>query len=133
MEQSRRKLSDLRAHISAKGGLKAELKRKAIVECIIQEMKLVPQFVNYKNDMEFLTLAVTLAGNCIKESDEVKLEELVMDVYRGLFQISEAELLAVSKNVTYLKNNGLVEKIPKWKIWGGRIIKLIARYFRETV
>jgi hypothetical protein len=95
---------------------KTNVVKRRIIERI-NELGLV-DLHKYKNDNEFLVLVANLIENLITKKDSVSKKQLLIEVYKQLFGISEEEANILSNNIEFICNQkGLVKKMSYYKLF----------------
>ena len=77
-----------------------------------QKVAEYPPTHNLKCCNEFLLYACRIVENLIKKSDGISKKQLVIDVFRQLFNLQPPEVVLIDSAIEFLWSNDLIVKIP---------------------
>jgi len=98
---------------------KAQLLNDLLV-VLKQKIADYPASHNLKICNEFLLMCCKLVEEVIKKADLINKKQLVLDLFKSMFNLSLPELVVLDNAVEFLWSNGLICKIPvvkKCKKW----------------
>lgn len=90
---------------------KAQLLNDLLV-VLKQKIADYPASHNLKICNEFLLMCCKLVEEVIKKSDLINKKQLVLDLFKSIFNLSAPELVVLDNAVEFLWSNGLICKIP---------------------
>jgi hypothetical protein len=92
--------------------LKTELKKTSIEEFIFNEIKKLPNYQTYKNDIAILIYACNLVENLIskRKKGEIK-EQIIINVFVKLFSLNIDEINSLKKNIKSLVESKDIKKL----------------------
>lgn len=90
-----------------------------------QKVAEYPPTHNLKCCNEFLLYTCKIVENLIKKSDGINKKQLVIDVFRQLFNLQAPEVLLIDSAIEFLWSNDLIVKIP--------IVKKSLAWFKKKV
>lgn len=90
---------------------KAQLLNDLLV-VLKQKIADYPASHNLKICNEFLLMVCKLVEEVIKKSDLINKKQLVLDLFKSIFNLSPPELVVLDNAVEFLWSNGLICKIP---------------------
>ena len=90
---------------------KAQLLNDLLV-VLKQKIADYPASHNLKICNEFLLMVCKLVEEVIKKSDLINKKQLVIDLFKSIFNLSPPELVVLDNAVEFLWSNGLICKIP---------------------
>lgn len=71
----------------------------------------------YKNDNQLLNLICELVEHLIVKKDKIAKKDLVIDVYLGLFGLTDDEKKTLENNINFLWSNQMIKKVSMYKLF----------------
>lgn len=71
-----------------------------------------PATHNLKNCQEFLLYVTKVVENVVLKKQKIDKKQLVLDVFKILFNLQPLEIVALDASIQFLYDNGLICKIP---------------------
>lgn len=90
---------------------KAQLLNDLLV-VLKQKIADYPASHNLKICNEFLLMVCKLIEEVVKKSDSINKKQLVLDLFKSMFNMQPPELVVLDSAVEFLWSNGLICKIP---------------------
>jgi hypothetical protein len=116
--------------IQARNHLASDLKFNEAKEKILKRIEEFPNIQKYRNDIEFLLLVCNLIEHLIIKKDKVDKKELLLDIYKKVFNVDSGEISSLSKNIDFLLANGKIKKVSAYKLFKTGIKELLFKRFR---
>ena len=116
--------------IPARNHLASDLKFNEAKEKILERVKEFPNIQKYRNDIEFLLLVCNMIEHIIVKKDKIDKKELLLEVFKKLFDIDMGEVNAISKNIDFLLQNGKIKKVSFYKLFKTGVKELFFKRFR---
>lgn len=106
-------------YIGLKNNVLRDQKRLEAINKIVEKIQEVPEFKNYKDDLEFLLFCCTLCEHIIDNKDKdqknkMDKKEIVMQAYQKAFD--KIDPVSLSKNIEFLHENKRIKKVKFHKI-----------------
>jgi len=93
-------------------------KEDEIFTLIIALVKKIAPLVTDPKLPDLLEYIANLVENFVNDRDKIPRDELIIKIYRELFPaITEADIAHLLTSVRYLRDNGLIKRIPFYKRW----------------
>jgi hypothetical protein len=80
-----------------------------------QKIQDYPASHNLKGCSEFLLYCCRLVENIVLKKDNVNKKQLILDLFKSLFNLQPPELLILDSAVQFLWDNKLINKVPHSK------------------
>lgn len=116
--------------IQARNHLASDLKFNEVKEKILKRIDEFPNIQKYRNDIEFLLLICNLIEHLIVKKDKIDKKELLLDIYKKVFNIDSGEITAIAKNIDFLLANGKIKKVSYYKLFKTGIKEILFKRFR---
>ena len=116
--------------IPARNHLASDLKFNEAKEKIIERIQQFPNIQKYRNDIEFLLLVCNMIEHIIVKKDKVDKKELLLEVYKKVFDIDSGEVNAIGKNIEFLLQNGKIKRVSFYKLFKTGLKELFFKRFR---
>jgi len=71
----------------------------------------------YKNDNQLLNLICELVEHLIVKKDKIGKKDLVIDIYLGLFGLTDDEKKTLENNINFLWSNQMIKKVSMYKLF----------------
>lgn len=118
-------------YINPKNGLAKDQKVIHLIVKIIQKVSDIPNIVDYKYNLELLTLVCCMIEHGIdNKKEKVKIDkcDIVFQVYNRLFNnMSPNDIKGLTSNITYLHENGRIKKRGLWTVISSSICDWVTR------
>lgn len=101
---------------------KAQLLNDLLV-VLKQKIADYPASHNLKICNEFLLMVCKIVEEVVKKSDSINKKQLVLDLFKSIFNMSPPELVVLDSAVEFLWSNGLICKIP--------VVKKVTRWVKK--
>lgn len=101
---------------------KAQLLNDLLV-VLKQKITDYPASHNLKGCNEFLLMVCKIVEEVVKKSDSINKKQLVLDLFKSIFNMSPPELVVLDSAVEFLWSNGLICKIP--------VVKKVTRWVKK--
>lgn len=101
---------------------KAQLLNDLLV-VLKQKIADYPASHNLKICNEFLLMVCKIVEEVVKKSDSINKKQLVLDLFKSMFNMSQPELVVLDSAVEFLWSNGLICKIP--------VVKKVTRWVKK--
>lgn len=101
---------------------KAQLLNDLLV-VLKQKITDYPASHNLKICNEFLLMVCKIVEQVVKKSDSINKKQLVLDLFKSMFNMSQPELVVLDSAVEFLWSNGLICKIP--------VVKKVTRWVKK--
>lgn len=101
---------------------KAQLLNDLLV-VLKQKITDYPASHNLKGCNEFLLMVCKIVEEVVKKSDSINKKQLVLDLFKSMFNMSPPELVVLDSAVEFLWSNGLICKIP--------VVKKVTRWVKK--
>lgn len=101
---------------------KAQLLNDLLV-VLKQKITDYPASHNLKGCNEFLLMVCKIVEEVVKKSDSINKKQLVLDLFKSMFNMSQPELVVLDSAVEFLWSNGLICKIP--------VVKKVTRWVKK--
>ena len=123
-------MSDLSQIVPVKNHLLKNVKVNAVIEQIRKRIEGLPNYSQYKNDVEFLLLVCNMIEHLVVKKDKINKKELLLDIYKQVFVgITPAELANIEANIEFLLNNKKIKKQSFYKLFCAGITEWVKRRF----
>jgi hypothetical protein len=111
-------MTDLSQIIPVKNHLLKNVKIDEVIGQIRKRVEALPNYAQYKNDVEFLLLVCNMLEHLIVKKDKIDKKQLLIEIYKQLFMgITPAELANVETNIEFLWNNKKIKKQSVYKLF----------------
>ena len=101
---------------------KAQLLNDLLV-VLKQKITDYPASHNLKICNEFLLMVCKIVEEVVKKSDSINKKQLVLDLFKSMFNMSQPELVVLDSAIEFLWSNGLICKIP--------VVKKVTRWVKK--
>ena len=71
----------------------------------------------YKNDNQLLNLVCELIEHLIVKKDKISKKELAIDIYLGIFGLTDDEKKTLENNINFLWSNSMIKKVSVYKLF----------------
>ena len=95
---------------------------------IIEYVNTLGDISKYRNCNQFLLLVINLIENSIVKTDKISKKELVIDIYKSIFGITDdasIDLMTLDNSIEFLISNNKVSKVGMRKL----IVKGVGNWF----
>ena len=95
---------------------------------IIEYVNTLGDISKYRNCNQFLLLVINLIENSIVKSDKISKKELVIDIYKSIFGITDdasIDLMTLDNSIEFLISNNKVAKVGIGKL----VVKGVSNWF----
>jgi hypothetical protein len=100
------------------------LKKQQLVQDLLVHLRAkiteYPSTHNLKGCSEFVLYVCKVVENVVVKKQKIDKKQLVLDVFKILFNLQPPEILALDASIEFLHSNGLISKIKvvkKLKVW----------------
>jgi len=93
---------------------KAQLTNDLLV-VLKQKVAEYPATHQLKSCQEFILFCAKLIENLVQKKDKIDKKQLLLDVFKQIFNLQPPELLVLDATIEFLWSNGLICKIPLLK------------------
>lgn len=117
-------------YVVPKNSLDKVVKRNDIITKIIKRVQDLPEYRNFKDDLEVLLFVCQLVEHLVvnkKESDKIDKKEIVLEVYEKCFG-NAINKDVIGKNIQFLFDNKRIKKMSLIKIICGNISDWFERH-----
>jgi hypothetical protein len=83
-----------------------------LVVVLKQKVAEYPPTYQLKSCQEFILFCAKLIENLVQKKDKIDKKQLLLDVFKQLFNLQPPELLVLDATIEFLWANGLICKIP---------------------
>jgi len=111
--------------ISPKNVLKKQQLTQDLLVHLRAKILEYPASHNLKGCSEFLLYCCKIVENVVVKKQKIDKKELVKEVFKQLFNLSPAELLALDSAIQFLFDNNLICKVAR--------SKKVVRFFKKKV
>jgi hypothetical protein len=111
--------------ISPKNVLKKQQLTQDLLVHLRAKILEYPATHNLKGCSEFLLYCCKIVENVVVKKQKIDKKELVKEVFKQLFNLSPAELLALDSAIQFLFDNNLICKVAR--------SKKVVRFFKKKV
>jgi hypothetical protein len=123
-------MSDLSHIVPVKNHLLKNVKKDDVIGQIRKRVEALPNYAQYKNDVEFLLLMANMIEHLIVKKDKIDKKELLIEIYKQLFVgITQAELANIEANVEFLWNNKKIKKQSFYKLFCAGLTEWLKKKF----
>lgn len=111
-------MTDLSQIVPVKNHILKNVKLDEIKTQIEKRIKDLPNYAQYKNDVEFLLLVCNMIEHLIVKKDNINKKELLINIFKSVFTgITPAELANIEANIEFLLNNKKIKKQSYYKLF----------------
>ncbi len=111
-------MSDLSQIVPIKNNLLKNVKLDDIKGKIIKRIEALPNYSQYKNDVEFLLLVCNMIEHLVVKKDKIDKKELLLSIYKQTFvNVTPLELQTVEANIEFLLNNKKIKRQSYYKVF----------------
>jgi hypothetical protein len=111
-------MTDLSQIVPVKNHLLKNVKLDDVKSQIEKRIKELPNYQQYKNDVEFLLLVANMIEHLIVKKDKIDKKELLVLIYKTVFTgITPVEISNVEANIEFLWNNKKIKKQSYYKLF----------------
>ena len=71
----------------------------------------------YKNDNQLLNLVCELIEHLIVKKDKISKKELAIDIYLGIFGLTDDEKKTLENNINFLWSNSMIKRVSMYKLF----------------
>ena len=103
---------------------KNNLKKQQLIQDLLIHLRAkiaeYPASHNLKCCNEFLLYATKVVENVVVKKQKIDKKQLVLDVFKQLFNLQPTEIILLDASIEFLHSNGLISKvklIKKAKVW----------------
>jgi len=118
-------------YVNPKHSLARDKRTNEAIDKIVQKVAEIPNHIEYRMDMELLTMVCVMIEHLIdnkKETVKIDKKDIVFQVYKKLFKtLTPAEIQVIEKNIQYLFENGKIKKKGLFHVISSSICDWIAR------
>ena len=110
-------------YIQPKNSLNRSIQKAEIVDKIIKRVQSMPDFKNYKDDLEVLLFVCMLVEHLVinkKNKEKMDKKDIVVSAYTKLFG-QNVNIETISKNIDFLFENKRIKKVSFISIVCGTI------------
>jgi hypothetical protein len=123
-------MTDLSQIIPVKNHLLKNVKIDEVIGQIRKRVEALPNYAQYKNDVEFLLLVCNMLEHLIVKKDKIDKKQLLIEIYKQLFMgITPAELANVEANIEFLWNNKKIKKQSFYKLFCAGVTEWFKKKF----
>jgi len=115
-------------YIQPKNSLNRTLQKSEIVDKIVKRVQSLPDFRNFKDDLETLLFVCLLVEHLVinkKDKEKMDKKEIVLAVYSKVYGQVNIDLL--SKNIEFLFENKRIKKVSIGKMICGTLSEWFSR------
>ena len=101
-------------YIQPKNALNGNIQKAQIVEKILKRLQSLPDFRNYKDDLETLLFVCLLVEHLVinkKNKEKMDKKEIVLSVYEKAYGNNNCNKDLISKNIDFLHENKRIKKV----------------------
>lgn len=115
--------------ITARNHLASDLKFNGVKEQILKRLDEFPNLQKYRNDIEFLLLVCNMIEHLVAKKDKIDKKELLLDIFKKIFDVDSAEVVALAKNIDFLLTNGKIKKVSFYKLFKTGLKEVLFKRF----
>ena len=123
-------MTDLSQIVPVKNHLLKNVKMDEVIGQIRKRVEALPNYQQYKNDVEFLLLVCNMIEHLVVKKDRIDKKSLLIEIYKQVFpSVTPAELANVEANVEFLWNNKKIKKQSFYKLFCAGITEWLKKKF----
>jgi hypothetical protein len=123
-------MADLSQIVPVKNHLLKNVKLDEIIGQIRKRVEALPNYAQYKNDVEFLLLCANMIEHLVVKKDKIDKKELLLTIYKQVFVgMSSIELANVEANIEFLHANRRIKKQSFYKLFCAGVSEWIKKKF----
>jgi len=103
--------------VNLKNNLFKDAKASEVKDKIIERIKKLPNYTQYKSDVELLLLICNLLEYLINKKDKLDKKQLCLEIMNNLFVFSPDELKSIENNIEFLHSNKKIKKQSYYKLF----------------
>ncbi len=111
--------------ISPKNVLKKQQLLQDLLVLLRAKIQDYPATHNLKNCSEFLLYVTKVVENSVVKKQKIDKKQLVLDVFKILFNLQPPELLVLDASIEFLHSNGLISKV--------KVVKKAVNWFKKKL
>jgi hypothetical protein len=115
--------------ISPKNVLKKQQLLQDLLVHLRAKIQEYPATHNLKSCSEFLLYVTKVVENSVVKKQKIDKKQLVLDVFKILFNLQPLEISALDASIEFLHSNGLISKVKVSKKFVGFLKKKVAYLF----
>jgi len=97
--------------IVPKNELLANIKFNKLVEYIVKEIQNIPEYEQFRNDLELIKLICNIIENKVIKKDDVNKKSAVVEGFKRAFNLSDNELKSINNFIEFLHKNKKIKKL----------------------
>lgn len=97
--------------IVPKNELLANIKFNKLVEYIVKEIQNIPEYEQFRNDLELIKLICNIIENKVVKKDEVDKKSAVVEGFKRSFNLSDNEIKSINNFIEFLHKNKKIKKL----------------------
>ena len=123
-------MTDLSQIVPVKNHLLKSVKMDDVIGQIRKRVEALPNYSQYKNDVEFLLLVCNMIEHLVVKKDKIDKKSLLLEIYKQVFTgITPAELANVEANIEFLWNNKKIKKQSYYKLFCAGVTEWLKKKF----
>lgn len=125
-------MSSAFCYAQPKNSLAKDVKVKTLVEKIVQKVADIPQYKEYKNNVELLKMVCCIVEHEIdnrKAKAKLDKKDIVFQVYTRCWTLTPVDLKDLEANIQYLWENGQIKRPKFFKV----IVANVCDWFNRRI
>ena len=107
---------DLAHLIPLKNNLLADQKYNEALNLIVERVRKLPSYMNYRADMEVLLLICSLIEHIVVKGDGTNKQELCLECLKNIFDLTPTEIETAKNSIEFLMNHNRIKKLNSFYI-----------------
>lgn len=115
MSSTEKSLITIDEIVPLKNRLLKDKRVSEIYSTLVEWVQSLPNYKQYKMDIELLKNICKKVENLVKKSDGINKRDLVVDIFAYVFELSDLEKSFIVNNIEFLLSNKDIKKIKSIK------------------
>ena len=107
---------DLSHLIPLKNNLLADQKYAEALTLIVDRVRKLPSYMNYRADMEVLLLICSLIEHIVVKGDGTNKQELCLECLNNIFNLTPTEIETAKNSIEFLMNHNRIKKLNSFYV-----------------
>ena len=109
-------IDDLAHLIPLKNNLLADQKYAEALTLIVDRVRKLPSYMNYRADMEVLLLICSLIEHIVVKGDGTNKQELCLECLNNIFNLTPTEIETAKNSIEFLMNHNRIKKLNSFYV-----------------
>jgi hypothetical protein len=111
-------MADLSQIVPVRNTLLKDVKVNDVIAQIRKRVEGLPNYAQYRNDVEFLLLCANMIEALVVKKDKIEKKTLLIEIYKQVFVgITPTEIANIEANIEFLWNNRKIKKQSMYKLF----------------